>query len=90
MHMNVDISTPHMSCADGDLFWIYFLSRCCMTLVSSVYETPFSLPSSIHPTTLLGSAAALYGASKRQNRQIIDKIIKHTLGSRHICNIVKT
>lgn len=65
----IEICTPHMSCADGELFWIYFLSRCCVTPVSSVYETPFSLPSSIHPARLQGSASALNGASKGQNGQ---------------------
>lgn len=76
-----------MPCADGDLFWIYFPSHCCVTPVSSVYETPFSPPSSIHPARLQESASALNGASKRQNRH---KMIKHTLRSQHITNMVKT
>lgn len=70
-----------MSCAGVELFWIYFLSRCFATPVSSVYETPFSLPSSIHPARLQGSASALNDASKIQNRQ---KMCKDTLGSNTI------
>lgn len=57
--------TLHMPCGDEEFFWTYFLFRCCVSPVSCVYDTPFSLPSCTHQARHLVSASALSGASEK-------------------------